>query len=83
MLFWKDNFDCSRYPIWFPRPKLDVDVSLLCCGGQPPMASSDMREMFLGPTYGGFKPLEKASQVEFFLEVFSGNYIGHKPYFLS
>jgi len=24
VLFWKDNFDCSGYPIWSPSPKVDV-----------------------------------------------------------
>ena len=33
VLFWKDNFDCSGYPIWSPSPKVEV----LCysdAGGQ-------------------------------------------------
>lgn len=24
VLFWKDNFDCSGYPIWSPSPKVEV-----------------------------------------------------------
>lgn len=24
VLFWRDNFNCSRYPIWSPSPKVEV-----------------------------------------------------------
>ena len=37
VLFWKDNVDCSGYPIWSPSPKVEVlcysDVSGLGLGG--------------------------------------------------